>query len=228
MLLKDWTFTRPDGSDHPEMALCFDAGRPNRVLILPALFDEANKMRRQTVLVMRALDEGQIDSFLPDLPGQNESTGNLADQSLADWQEAAKQAAQQFGASHILTLRGGALFAPQDLPGWHYAPVKGARLLRSMIRARTLAAREAGKEETTAQLEEMGSKEGLELAGWRLGAQMFRDLQAAEPGLGPQQGEVAQSQLGGAGLWLRAEPSEDAAQAQALADMIIASIGSAE
>ena len=46
-----------------------------RVLLIPPLFEEANRMRRTLVLAMRALsaDMGIVPSLLPDLPGQNDS-----------------------------------------------------------------------------------------------------------------------------------------------------------
>jgi hypothetical protein len=49
---------------------------------------------------------------------------------------------------------------------------------------------------------------------------MIRDLGDAEPRLAEGQSEIAQSQLGGPGLWLRAEPDEDPRQADALAAII--------
>jgi hypothetical protein len=45
-------------------------------------------------------------------------------------------------------------------------------------------------------------------------------LESAEPVLAAGQHDIAQSTLGGPGLWLRAEPSEDSAQADALAAII--------
>ena len=46
-------WTAPDGGE--EYAVAFDRGRARRVLVLPALFDEANKLRHFTVEVMRRL-----------------------------------------------------------------------------------------------------------------------------------------------------------------------------
>ena len=49
----------------------------------PALFDEANKLRRRhTVEVIRRLDAAGIDCLLPDLPGCGESLSPLAEQTL--------------------------------------------------------------------------------------------------------------------------------------------------
>ncbi len=85
--LIDWPCPARDGGLHEEMALVFDRGREHRLLVLPAWFDEANKLRRHTVEVMRRLDLSGIDSFLPDLPGCNESEAELPVQTLQCWRE---------------------------------------------------------------------------------------------------------------------------------------------
>jgi hypothetical protein len=190
------------------------------VLVCPAWFDEANKLRRFTVEVMRRLDIAGIDSFLPDLPGCNDSLAPLNVQTLEGWQAGMRAAAEAVGATHVLAIRAGALLAPATLPGWNYAPQSGSKLLRSMIRARTVAACEAGRAETAEALLALGRKEGLGLGGWTIGAAMLRALETAEPALAEGQGEIAQAMLGGPGLWLRAEPDEDASQADALAAII--------
>lgn len=203
-----------------EQLLAFDRGRAVRLLVCPAWFDEANRMRRFTVEVMRRLDAGGIDSFLPDLPGCNESLAPTEDQTLAGWRSAMAEAARMLGATHVLAIRAGALIAPA-LPGWHYAPLAGARLLRAMLRARLVADREAGISGTSEHLLASGRSEGLTLGGWSIGAEMLRRLETAEPALAPGQCAIDQAQLGGPGLWLRAEPGEDAAQADALAALIL-------
>lgn len=206
----------PDGEEH---ALAFDRSRERRVLILPALFDEANKLRHFAVEVMRRLDAAGIDSFLPDLPGCNESLAPLEAQTLTGWREAAELAAAHFGATHALTVRGGCLCAP-DLPMWRYAPATGASILRAMLRARVISSKEAGIEETRDRLLEVGREFGLELAGYRLGAEMIAELEIAETPSGAALANIAQTELGGAGLWLRAEPDHDPAQAEALARIV--------
>jgi len=196
----------------------FDRRREKRLLVIPALFDEANKLRRLTVEVMRRLDLSGIDSFLPDLAGMNDSLMPLEDQTMTRWKEQAEAAARHFRATCVLSLRGGSLIAPDTLPGWQYAPQTGTKQLRSMLRARTIAGREAGRDETIAALQTQGRSEGIELAGWRIGAEMFSGLESAEPSqiLAP----VSQDVVGGTGLWLRAEPDEDPEQADALAGII--------
>lgn len=187
-----------------------------RVLVLPALFDEANKLRRLTAEVMQRLDGAGIDTVLPDLPGCNESRQPLQAQSLDHWRQCAMAAAAHFSATHVLTLRGGVLTAPPEMPGWNYAPVAGRQVLRAMLRARTIAAREAGREETIEALQQTGRREGVELAGWPLGPDLFAQLENAVAQPDSAQVEIAQEALGGSGLWLRAEPDESPEQADAL------------
>jgi hypothetical protein len=212
------------GSPTEEMLLAFDRDRPVRVLVCPAWFDEANKLRRFTAEVMRRLDMAGIDTLLPDLPGCNESLFPLQLQTITGWCSAMTSAAETLRATHVLTIRAGAMVAPSNLPGWHYAAQSGPKLLRGMIRARALAAREAGIPVTSEDLVASGRESGQTLGGWPIGAAMFRELETAEPLLAPGQSEILQSTIGGTGLWLRAEPDEDAGQADRLASVIIQGI----
>lgn len=203
-----------------EYALAFDNGRAQRLLVLPAWFDEGNKLRHFTVEVMRRLDGSGIDSFLPDLPGCNESLAALEQQTLESWRSEAAEAAWHFSATHVLAIRAGANIAPDSLPGWRYAPLAGASQLRALLRARVLASREAGRDEDRDRLLGIGRSEGLELAGYRLGAAMVDGLADAELPTPGKQRDIAQSDIGGPGLWLRAEPDHAPKQADALAAMV--------
>lgn len=209
-----------------ETALACDRRRKARLLVIPALFDEANKLRRLTVEVMRRLDRSGVDCFLPDLPGCNESTAPLDIQTPESWRAAMGAAAAEFAATHVLALRGGALIAPEGLPGWRYAPAKGAAILRQMLRARTLAAREAGREETAEAIMAAARSDGVELAGYRLGAAMVQTFETLTPAPSPGVVQIDQDMIGGSGLWLRAEPSENRMQADALAAIIAVGIAS--
>lgn len=223
-MISTWTIPLAEGKTGEELLVSFDRTRTARVLVCPAWFDEANKLRRFTVEVMRRLDSAGIDSFLPDLPGCNDSLAQQAHQTLEGWQAGMQAAAEAVRATHVLAIRAGALLAPDHLPGWHYAPQSGPKLLRGMIRARTIAAREAGREEKAEALLVLGRLEGLVLGGWTLGAAMLRALETAEPALAEGQCEIAQAMVGGPGLWLRAEPDESAGQADALAAIIADSL----
>jgi hypothetical protein len=203
-----------------EYAVAFDKARARRVLVLPAWFDESNKLRHFTVEVMRRLDGAGIDSFLPDLPGCNESLVPLQDQTLQSWRNEAAEAAWHFSATHVLAVRAAANIAPDSLPGWRYAPLAGSSQLRALLRARVLASREAGRDEDRDRLLEIGRQSGFELAGYRLGAAMIGGLAEAELPAARNQRDIAQGDIGGPGLWLRAEPDHDPRQADALAAIL--------
>jgi hypothetical protein len=222
MIPLTWPCPLPGGGMAEEYALAFDRSRATRVLVVPALFDEANRLRRFTVEVMRRLDGAGIDTFLPDLPGTNESLQPLETQEPQDWCDAVATSARSFGASHVLALRGGCLLTPVTLPALHYAPVKAASLLRQLLRARTLAAREAGREETREGLMALGLAQGIELAGYRLGSEFVRQFEPMVPR--EDAIVIAQDTLGGSGLWLRAEPGESAGQADALAAAVLVAL----
>jgi len=209
----------PSPSASDEYVLSFDQGRTRRVLVIPALFDEGNKLRHFTVEVMRRLDAGGVNSFLPDLPGTNESPAPLAAQTLAGWRDHLAAAARQFEATHVLALRAGAMLDPAILPSLHYAGTAGASQLRTMARAQAMAAKEAGNPVTREDLLAIGQAKGVALAGYDLGAAMMRDLLTAEVPL--PTASVAQADVGGGGLWLRAEPAHEPQQAYRLAEQVL-------
>jgi hypothetical protein len=217
-----WPCPLPDGGSADEYALAIDQRRPHRLLIVPALFDEANRMRRFTVEVMRRLGDAGIDSFLPDLPGCNESLQPLAEQTPEIWRAAMRSAAGHFGATHVLAIRGGALLTPPCMTAWHYAPAKGSSILRQLLRSRILASRESGVSESQDGLLDTGFAQGLELSGFQLGAAFLRQFQSLTPEPGAH--EIAQDRIDGGGLWLRAEPDEDRAQADALAALLASGV----
>ncbi|MGB3378759.1 MAG: hypothetical protein WBA55_08330, partial [Allopontixanthobacter sediminis] len=112
------------------------------------------------------------------------------------------------------------LLAPPTLPGWRYAPTTGAKALRGLLRARTIAAREPGTAEAIEGLSVIARAQGLELAGWSIGAGMFSELEQAVANADSQQAVIEQNDIGGAGLWLRAEPGYDPEQADMLAALV--------
>lgn len=198
-----------------EYALCLDREGGARLLVIPALFDEGNRLRHFTVEVMRRLGAKGIGSVLPDLPGINESLAPLADQALDGWRADIAAAADHFQATRFLTIRGGALLAHDGMAAIAYAPVAGAAQLRALLRAQAIADREAGQPTTREALLERGLREGVTLAGYDLGPAMLEQMQRAEPSRADA--VIEQTEIGGAGLWLRAEPAHDPAQADALA-----------
>lgn len=210
-----WPCPLPGGGSASEYALTFDRGRACRLLIVPALFDEGNRLRRLTVEVMRRMDATGIDCFLPDLPGCNESMQLLELQDTADWIDAMLSAARCFGATHVLGIRGGCLFTPSGLATFHYAPVEGDTVLRQMLRARVLASREAGREERRDALADLARGEGIDLGGYSISAGLFAQLETLKPNQHAR--VISQDDIGGSGLWLRAEPGDSRKQADALA-----------
>lgn len=199
------------------------AGAPRAtLLIIPPLFDEANRLRRTLVLAMRALAAEGFTAVLPDFPGQNESLVALEAVDLAHWQQAlAEVAAGIDGPLVIASFRGGALIdhRARAAAWWRLAPVGGASLLRTMMRARVTADREAGIESSLDSLQVAAETAPLLLAGNALSPAMVAQLgraeaQPVEPlrsiGLGAEG-------IAGTPLWLRAEPGEDAAMAAAIA-----------
>ncbi|MEM7700431.1 MAG: hypothetical protein AAF251_00695 [Pseudomonadota bacterium] len=208
-----------------ELWAAFDQKRAARILMLPALFEEANALRRFTFSLMRSLDEAGIDSALPDWPGCHESLASLSAQTLSRWQACVQKAADHFKATHIFAIRGGALLDQTDLPGWHYAPVEGAKLLSGMLRAQAIAEREAGRTETREALLERARQEGIILAGWPIGAEMVRELEATTPVQSSAKTVIDQVDMVGGGLWLRAEPGEDPRQTVALSKIVGDAVG---
>ena len=223
-MIGNWPCTLPDGTISEELIVRHGAGSESGLLIIPPLFGEHNLMRRLLVETMRRLADAQIDTVLPDLPGWNESLQSLDKQTLSSWRSAMADAARMHGVTHVLAVRSGALIVPPGLSGWSYAPQSGAKLLRAMVRARTIASREAGQAESSDDLYAMGRKSGLELAGWPISPAMFRELELAEPLVGDILTEITQGEVGGAGLWLRAEPGDNPEQATKLAAIISAGI----
>lgn len=215
----------------PEHILRIDPmGAPRAtVLIVPPLFEEANRSRRTLVLAMRALAARGFAARLPDLPGQNESLVPLADVDLARWQAAlADVAARIDGPLLVASVRGGALIDHRVAAAawWRLAPAGGPPLLRTLMRARVTADREAGLTSSLESLQEQAQTAPLLLAGNRLSPAMIAQLGAAEvQSVDPLRSVTlgnGRDAIAGTPLWLRAEPGEDAAMAEAIAADIAA------
>src|SRR3546814_19131463 len=109
------------------------------IVIVPPLFEEANRTRRTLVLAMRALAADGFAAVLPDLPGQNESLAPLADVDLERWQDAlAEVVATIDGPAIVASVRGGALIDPRAKAAawWRPAPARGAAPPPPLLRAR--------------------------------------------------------------------------------------------
>lgn len=204
------------------------AGTPRAtVLIVPPLFEEANRARRTLVLAMRALAAEGFAAVLPDLPGQNESLVPLVEVDLLRWQNTLDEVVSEIdGPTIIASFRGGALIdhKAQAAAWWRLAPVGGVSLLRTLMRARVSADREAGVTSSLESLQGEAKTAPLLLAGNRLSPAMIAQLGASEAQVVEPLRSVGLGADGIAGtpLWLRAEPGEDAAMAGAIAADIAA------
>jgi pimeloyl-ACP methyl ester carboxylesterase len=204
---------------HSEHCLSFgtiDATRT--ILIVPPLFDEMNRTRRMLVEAMRALGAQGVRTLLPDLPGCNESLACMSEQTLLNWRNAVTNCASQLSATHIASIRGGCLIDDAtNLPVWRLAPAKGASLLKTMLRTRIAADKEAGISTTVEQLLIAAKSAPLDLAGLLLGREILAELDLALPTATTRIHEVALADINGTPLWLRAEPDEDSAMSAAIA-----------
>jgi hypothetical protein len=181
------------------------------LLVLPPLFEEANRTRYFLVEVMRGLAAAGIASILPDLPGMNDSPIATVDARLADWQEAIAALPVPVAST---SLRSGALldsFPATDMH-WRLSPEIGARLLRNMMRATAMT---AGVK--TVELEEAAGMQPTALAGNLIHHDLFSTLESAVPStagtirtvrLEDEAGD-ADVRLSGTPLWRRAEPDHD-------------------
>lgn len=213
----------------PEHILRIDpAGTPRAtILIVPPLFEEANRTRRTLVLAMRALAAEGFTAALPDLPGQNESLVPLEQVDLERWQGALADAASGIaGPVIVASFRGGALIdhKAKATAWWRLAPAGGASLLRTLMRARVSADREAGVTSSLESLQEQAQTAPLLLAGNRLSPAMTAQLGTSEvrPVEPLRSIGLGADGIAGTPLWLRAEPGEDAAMADAIAADIAA------
>jgi len=228
-------FVSYEFADRKELCLCISARSSRRVMLVPPLFDEMNRMRKMLVDVMRLLEPLEVGTFLPDLPGINESLTALKQLTLSDWQKSMQACAQQHGISHIASFRGGALAVNkiENANHWIFSPVKGATILRTMMRTRVAADRESGRNTSLADLIGQADVAPIELAGNILGSKLFMQLNAADIPDMPNQRIVrleSDSKPGdihipGSALWLRAEPDDDRAMSSAIAHDIAEWIG---
>lgn len=210
-------------SGQSECCLGFgDMAAARTILFIPPLFDEMNRTRSMLVAAMRDLGSRGVRSILPDLPGCNESSAPLQAQTLDSWRAAMAAAAAQLGATHIATLRGGALLTDDMvLPQWQLVPAKGASIVKTMLRTRIAADKEAGKVSTADSLLGEANDHPVELAGYGLSAAMLFSLEHAEA---TTSGNIRGVTLGdgpdaiaGLPLWLRTEPQSDVAMSVAVA-----------
>lgn len=182
------------------------------LLILPPLFEEANRTRAFLVAVMRCLGDAGVATALPDLPGCNDSPVPTVNARFETWSAAVTQLAATLRPRAVASLRSGALldrFAG-DLPRWRLAPESGARCLRDMARSTAM-----GRGVKPGVIEAGARTEPTRLAGNLVHPDLYAALQAAAV-----EGEArvvrltddvtdADTRVAGAPLWRRAEPGND-------------------
>ena len=193
-----------------ETLLRHGAGSPLTLLVLPALFEEANRMRRFTVLVMRNLADRGIGTILPDLPGTGDSLIDLAEVTLADWHDAVSTLGGNMLGS--LAFRGGALLDGTSKHRWRLAPENGERLLRDLTRATAFS-----EGVQVAELDQRARKTPVRLAGNLFGPALYTELHDAV--------SVADAHIcavEGPKLWRAAEPGDDPEYARQVAEDIVA------
>ena len=200
---------------------------PVVVVALP-LFEEANRTRAFAVTILRALAERGIAGALPDLPGQGESLLPTHETDLAKLRAgfAAATAALEAPA-FTLAIRSGALLDGDAAvtARYHLSPMTGADLRRELIRARQASARESGEPFDPASLDTATAP--VELAGNLVSPALLAQLTDATPSPDhtrtvrlATEAKPADAKLPGSPLWRRAEPDNDPAFAQAVADDI--------
>ncbi|WP_293881141.1 hypothetical protein [Sphingomonas sp.] len=197
------------------MLLRHGIGLPLTVLVLPALFEEANRMRRFTVSLMRALAMRGIGSILPDLPGTGESLRPLSEVSLDDWREVVSTLAsnlrQDQGQCLTVAIRGGAILDTTADHGWRLVPETGERVLRDMVRATALSSTT-----TATEIDRRARVEPTLLAGQTLSPALYCQLAAATLSSSGRRTARPVEDIGtrdealvGTRLWRNAEPGDD-------------------
>lgn len=203
------------------------------VVFAQPLFEEANRTRALIVSVARALARRGLASAIPDLPGTGESLTPTRDATIMTMREAFEGAAARFDREGRRTygagIRGGTLLDALALlfGRWHLAPIDGARVLRELTRIKQA---EIGHPINDLQYLAGDSSDDIEIAGNLISPRLLSELTAltpfAEPGI-PRRvvrldsdPEPADVKLTGPPLWRRAEPGNDPALAEAIADDI--------
>lgn len=197
---------------------------PITLLIIPALFEEANRMRHFTVSLMRGLADRGMGSVLPDLPGTSESSADFRDVTLEDWSDALETVGRLVGPK-VLTIgiRGGCLLDGLAHRGWRLAPETGDRLLRDLVRATAFSTNQ-----TTSELSCRARSAPTRLAGYDFTPQFFNAIAASVPRDGDYriarlEDEASERDVtfSGKKLWRAAEPGDDPTLvASALEDIV--------
>jgi exosortase A-associated hydrolase 2 len=177
------------------------------VLVVPPFAEEMNKSRRMVSLLADRLAHNDYSTIVPDLYGTGDSGGDFDEADWSTWRDdlvrvACWSHATQSPVTTVVAVRLGCALACDTevlaaLPTlertvfWQPA-LDGARYLAQFLRLRTAASMANGRKESAADLRQLLAETGhLDVAGYRLSAQLVSDLDAVKPpdnlpaGLGP-------------------------------------------
>lgn len=191
-----------------EAMLRFGEGPPRVVLALP-LFEEFNRTRAFGVTLLRALAVRGVAGLLPDWPGTGESLIATADARLSTMRTAFHSITVAFGPLFTVSIRSGALLDNLARVGgrWNFAPQAGAELARELARQTSSEGDVAGNMVAPAMLAEIAV------------AELPADARVVRLDSDPRPADLS---LPGPPLWRRAEPDNDPALADRLADDVTA------
>lgn len=185
------------GSDHPagqRMAVYrAPMGKPlGAVLHVHAFAEELNKSRRMVALTARALSDAGYAVLQVDLHGCGDSSGEFVDSSLGQWLDDITVAANWLqqrhgGALWLWGARAGCLMAaraashivgPKRLLFWQ-PQASGKLVLQQFLRLKMASQLQQGasKGVTDALRGDLDAGQAVEVAGYRLGPVMARDLE---------------------------------------------------
>ena len=193
--------------------------KPNKIILLQPLFEEANRFRRTMCQIVRTLDEAGIHAVVPDLPGMGEHPLGYDTVSVEDIRVALGSLTHEIAKSGRLlgtaAFRAGCLFdAWVDNPNhWRFAPESGERFVRTLLRTEDQAESDANRLFVSGQRASRMFLTDFE----RLGlcpTERFRTVR-----LSSDRG-AADLHVDGSPLWRHAEPGEDLDLARSLSDDI--------
>lgn len=196
--------------------MSFGPAEASQLLIVPPLFEELNRTRKLLSDLMRALAARGVATHLPDLPGAGESETGLAEIQWSDWRHAVDDAATACAATAIFAVRGGCLLddVVPGLPHMRFSPAQGKRLIRDLIRSRSLNDPDF---DSTAQ-QAVFTEGPTSLGGYPVSAALASAVRDADIADLPDTSTIrletehgaADRRIAGPPLWRRAEPSGSA------------------
>lgn len=157
-------------------------------LIIAPFAEEMNRSRHVLSHLERSLSAAGYDVLLPDLYGTGDSEGDFRDATLNIWRADIDTAIERLGPCrelHLFGLRAGALLAtdavdrhPVHILTLLHPLAEGRQQLNQMLRLRVAVNLFGeGKQGIDKLKEQLDQGETLEIAGYRLSAQLAGDLE---------------------------------------------------